>query len=121
MKEREDLPPLFWIAMFILAMMIMSPDSRAADAGLLINIIECESSGRHNVYGKQDHGASYGIAQFRRETFYEFAKKAGMKKMRYVNPIHQLRVMNWALDHGYGNRWTCFRKLSVMDSVRGEK
>lgn len=120
-NNKEDVPPFFWIALFILAMLIMSGNSEAADGKLLIDILECESSGRHNVYGKQDHGASYGIAQFRKDTFYEFAKQAGMKHMRYRNPVHQLRVMNWALDNGYGNRWTCFRKLTAMDSVTSKK
>lgn len=121
-RNREDVPPLFWLVVFVVAMLIMIPDSEAADAKLVIDLLECESSGRYNVYGKKDKGASYGIAQFREDTFYEFAKQAGMKKMRYKNPIHQLRVMNWALDNGYGYRWTCYRKMfPVMDSVRAEK
>lgn len=106
----------------MLALLAFAPHVKAADINMVIDILECESSGRHNVYGKQDHGASFGIAQFRKDTFYEIAKQAGMKKMRYRNPIHQLRVMNYALDHGYENRWTCYRKLyPVMDSVRGAK
>lgn len=119
-RHKEDVPPLFWLAIFIVAMLFVIPDSEAADAKLMIDIIECESSGRHNVSG--DDGVSYGIAQFRKATFQEFAKQAGMKGMRYRNPVHQLRVMNWALDNGYGYRWSCYRKMfPVMDSVRAEK
>lgn len=81
----------------------------AADINLIINILECESGGRHNAIG--DDGISYGIAQFRKETFYEFAAQAGFKNFNYRNPIHQLKVMNWAIDNGYGSRWTCWRKL----------
>ena len=97
--------------------LVYSVDARAADAKLMIDIIECESSGRHNAVG--DDGVSYGIAQFRKETFYEFAKQAKFSGLRYRNPIHQLKVMSWAMDNGYGYRWTCYRKLHpVMDSVR---
>lgn len=93
----------------------LSSAVQAADINLVISIIECESSGKHNAIG--DDGVSYGIAQFRKETFQEFAKQAGFKGMIYHNPIHQLKVMNWALDNGYGYRWTCYRKLfPVMDS-----
>ena len=90
--------------------LLLSPITQAADINLVINIIECESSGRHDVYG--DDGISYGIAQFREETFYRFAKKAGFKRMYYKNPIHQLRVMNWALDNGYASHWTCYNKVT---------
>ena len=63
----------------------------AADINLIITILECESSGKHDAVG--DDGVSYGIAQFRRETFYEFAAEAGFKNFNYRNPIHQLKAM----------------------------
>lgn len=95
----------------LFALLLFLPSfSHAADANLMISIIECESSGRFNAVG--DGGLSHGIAQFRRDTFYEFASLAKMKGMRWKNPIHQMRVMNWALDNGYGRRWTCYRKLT---------
>lgn len=99
-----------WILILMLALTFSSPVF-AADAALLISIIECESSGRYNAVG--DDGISQGIAQFRKETFYELAKEAGFKGYRWHNPIHQLRVMVWALDNGYANRWTCYRKLQI--------
>jgi hypothetical protein len=88
----------------------------AADATLMMKIMECESSLRYNVWG--DDGKSFGIAQFRKETFYEFAAKA-KKEMkaaklwpaRWRHPQHQVFLMNWGIDHGYGNRWTCYRKI----------
>jgi hypothetical protein len=89
--------------------------AKAADINMVIALLECESSGRHNAIG--DDGVSYGIAQFRKETFYEFTKQSKIKGMSYRNPIHQLKIMNWALDNGYGYRWTCYRKLNPpMDS-----
>jgi len=83
--------------------------SRAADANLVIDIIECESSGKYNAIG--DDGISVGIAQFQETTFNEMKKLAQMPRLRWKNPIHQLRLMVWMLDHGYGPRWTCYRKL----------
>ena len=83
--------------------------SEAADGMMIVNIVNCESSGRHDAVG--DDGISYGIAQFRKETFYEFAKQSRIKGLRYRNPAHQLILLNWALDNGYGYRWTCYRKL----------
>lgn len=100
---------LAWFAVY-------SVDAKAADAGMMIDIIECESSGRHNASG--DGGASYGIAQFKEETFYRFSKRAGLKNMQYKNPVHQLRVMSWALDNGYGNHWTCYQKLFLMGETQ---
>ena len=82
----------------------------AADASLIVDIIECESSGRHNVYG--DKGKSYGLVQFQEATFNEFKRKAHMRKLQWRNPVHQLRLMIWMIDHGYGGRWTCYRKLN---------
>ena len=83
---------------------------QAADINLIIDILECESSGKHNIYG--DAGASYGIAQFQKPTFYRFVKQVGFKKFYYENPIHQLRVLNWALDNGYGHHWSCYKKVT---------
>jgi hypothetical protein len=77
---------------------------RAADVSLLMDIMQCESSLRYNVWG--DDGKSYGIAQFRKETFYEFASLA-----RQEMKAEKLWPAQWALDHGYGNRWTCYRKI----------
>lgn len=111
MDEAErKLTPLFWAACILAVVVISySPTSKAADATLMINIIECESSGRYNAVGYD--GVSVGIAQFQKSTFDEMKAKARMPNLRWKNPIHQLRLMVWMLDHGHGNRWTCFRKL----------
>lgn len=91
----------------------------AIGADLLIAVVECESSGMHNARG--DSGKSYGIAQFQRATFTRFAKMAGKKNYQYHNPVHQLKLMSWAIDNGYGDHWVCYSKLAgkkspVMDS-----
>jgi len=87
----------------------LSQANAAVDAKLMVDIIECESSGRHNAKG--DKGKSYGIVQFQQATFYEMRRKSKMNHLMYKNPVHQLRLMLWMIEHGYGNRWTCYRKL----------
>jgi len=74
-----------------------------------IEVIECESGGRHDAVG--DGGASVGIVQFQKATFNWMKKIAGKPNYSWKNPIHQLRLMTWAVDHGYGNHWTCYRHL----------
>lgn len=87
----------------------LSVPAHAADAKQVIDIIECESAGRYNVVG--DDGVSVGIAQFQKATFEELKRKAKMPWLQWKNPIHQMRLLNWAIDHGYGHLWTCYRKL----------
>ena len=99
---------LFFCALFI------PIAAKATDASLMVDIIECESSGRYNAIG--DKGKSYGIVQFQRATFDRFKKKSKLRKLVYENPVHQLRLMLWMIDHGYGNEWSCYRKI-----VRGKK
>jgi hypothetical protein len=86
----------------------------AADAVLVLRIMQCESGLRHDAIG--DGGRSRGIAQFRKETFYEFAKLAklrdkGLGEPDWMNPQQQAYLLNWGLDNGYGRRWACYRKL----------
>lgn len=100
----------------LLFSLCLSFSAQAADINLIIDILECESSGKHDVHG--DAGASYGIAQFQRPTFNRFVKQAGFKQFYYENPIHQLRVMNWAIDNGYGAHWTCYTKIQQRDTKR---
>ena len=57
-----------------IALMLAPLHARAADTALMMKIMKCESSLRFDVWG--DDGKSFGIAQFRKETFYEFAAMA---------------------------------------------
>lgn len=99
-----------------LALLLFSPSAPAADADLKLRIMVCESGLKHDAWG--DDGKSFGIAQFRKETFYEFSakaeklmRKAKMWPPRWANPQHQLFLLDWGLDNGYANRWTCYRKI----------
>jgi hypothetical protein len=85
------------------------------DANLVIDIIECESGGKYNAIG--DDGVSVGIAQFQKITFEEMKHLAKMPKLRWKNPIDQLRLMVWMLNNGHGKRWTCYRK--IMQQKKG--
>lgn len=99
-------------------LLMLALPAHASDKALLDAVVQCESSGRHTVHGKVmcgDDGISCGIAQFQRETFYEFARDAKKEwpfgKPRWLDKEQQLWLMNWAIDHGHGRRWTCYRKL----------
>lgn len=93
----------------IISLLFFTKAACAMDAKLMVDIVECESSGRYDAIG--DDGTSVGIAQFQEITFNEMKKNAHMERLRWKNPIHQMRLMIWMVDNGYGNRWTCYRKL----------
>ena len=76
-------------------------------------IVMCESSGKHEgTWG--DGGKSYGIVQFQKRTFDWLSKEAGMEG-EWKNEQDQLNLMSWALDNGYGDHWTCYRKLTEVE------
>ena len=74
-----------------------------------LEIIVCESSMQHDVYGDGDK--SFGWAQFQKRTFEWMAQKAGFEKLQWKNPYHQLILLEWALKNGHGPHWTCYNKL----------
>lgn len=76
---------------------------------LMLAIIACESSGRHDgVWG--DGGKSYGIVQFQKRTFDYLAARSGMRGLDWKDKNDQLALLSWALDNGHGNNWTCYEK-----------
>ena len=106
------------IAAVAIGLLLWCVLARAADARLMLNIMICESGMNSNAIG--DDGVSRGIAQFRKETFYEFAAMAikqgkwGYKKLgrpKWMNPMQQMFLLEWGIDSGYGSRWTCYRRL----------
>ena len=106
------------LSIFIAWFVIYSIDAGAADADLKLQIMICESGLNSDKVG--DGGASYGIAQFQKHTFREFAamneksmRKRGMWPPSRKNPQHQLFLLDWGLDNGYANRWkTCYQKAT---------
>ena len=70
-------------------------------------IIKCESGGKHdNVWGK---AGEYGIAQFKSQTFYSFARQARLQNADWKNKEDQLYLLEWALKNNLGFHWTCFK------------
>lgn len=101
-----------------LASVVFLRESKGADFKLISQILMCESSGRMDILG--DDGVSYGVAQFRKETFFEFAEMSGLKGPRYEDPIHQIKLLDWGLKNGYGNRWSCYTKIKKGDWPKNE-
>jgi hypothetical protein len=97
------------IKYILLLFVLFSPPAMSMSVEDAIEVIDCESSGRHNAVG--DGGKSVGIVQFQKATFNWMKKAAGKPNWSWKNPIHQLRLMVWAVDHGYGDQWTCYRHL----------
>ena len=95
------------IALLLFPSIIFAKSTNNLD--LALKIIACESSFRPHIWG--DDKKSYGIAQFQKKTFYWLADKAKMKNMDWKLPEHQVRLLMWALDNGYGKYWTCYRKI----------
>lgn len=118
--------------LLLLFLFLFHPPADAASEALKQAILMCESSDMHyepkKLRGKQnpragmvrwgDDGISRGIAQFRKETFYEQAadaKKEGkwpFGKPRWFSEKQQLWLLDYMLDKGLGNRWTCYRTLT---------
>jgi hypothetical protein len=103
---------------YILALLLFfSLQAKAADPILMTKIMYCESNLKHiNVWG--DGGNAYGIAQFHKDTFYEFAHLAKKEMIKnkmwpanWLNREHQIFLLAWGLDNGYERRWTCYRKI----------
>ena len=110
----------------LILVILLCGKAHAADAQLKLDIMRCESGLRSNAIG--DDGVSRGIAQFRKQTFLEFAAKAKREgawdskklgKPRWLNPTQQEFLLGWALDRGLGYRCTCYRRMfPVMDSKK---
>ncbi len=97
---------------------------------LIKSIAMCESSLRHDgIWG--DGGKSYGLFQFQRRTFYWLAGKISNEqramsnednppnppllrgnKWKWKDARHQYVVASWAIKNGYGDLWTCYKKLT---------
>lgn len=60
--------------------------------------------------GVGDGGRSHGFLQVQKVTFYELARKAGMKGLYWKNPYHQVKVFQWSVENGHGKKWTCYKE-----------
>ena len=74
------------------------------------NILSClikkESNG--NIYAIGDDGTSFGILQFKKQTFETFSKKYNLV-LDINNPEHQILLAKKMIGDGYGFHWTTFQ------------
>jgi len=75
---------------------------------LAFRIIRCESNFNQNAIGK---AGEIGIAQFLPSTWEFMKEKSGMCWLDINDANDQLRLLLWALQNGYANHWTCYKKL----------
>lgn len=129
--EEQWVDVIVWslVAAVLVLALVLPPQAQAAqaseaDTGIMLQVLACESSFNSRAVG--DDGVSRGIAQFRKETFYEFAamaRSAGewdnkLGKPSWLNPQQQVFLLAWGIANGYGNRWTCYRKITEVGNER---
>jgi hypothetical protein len=79
-------------------------------------LIQCETGGRNISEVDSDGIVSDGILQFHRgpgdtlssSTWEDFSRESGLKGSPR-NPVEAIRMADWAISHGLGPRWTCWR------------
>lgn len=72
-------------------------------------ITACESNNRPEAVG--DGGRAYGVAQFHEQTFNWMRALAGKHNLSYKNEADQRWLLEWAIEHGYGNHWgRCYKR-----------
>ena len=82
-------------------------------------LIQCESRGMNVSRPDSDGIMSDGILQFHRgptdtlagSTWKDFSQASGITGSP-KNPADAIRMTDWAISHGLGPHWTCWRKLS---------
>lgn len=73
---------------------------------ILETIIRRESNGRHNVWGADKE---FGLAQFKRQTFFFLAEKMGLENPDWKDALQQILVCNWAIRNGYAKKhWSTY-------------
>jgi hypothetical protein len=80
-------------------------------------LIECESGGRNISAPDTDGIISDGVLQFHRgpgdtlssSTWEDFSRASGLRGSPR-NPAEAIRMTDWAISHGLGPRWTCWRQ-----------
>lgn len=77
---------------------------------LFKRLIACES--RWNDRAEGDNGTSFGLLQFKEDTFLLFAKKYNLATASYVNPHHQMDLAALMIRDGYISHWqNCARRI----------
>lgn len=102
------------LVVMILLGIAMATYAMTSDAmPLAVKIVACESRGKVGLCNKKadKYGRACGIAMFKPVTFRTFKRESRNPLLRYNNQYDQLLLLNWALRHGKGNHWACYRKI----------
>ncbi len=83
-------------------------------------LIECESGGRNISLPDSDGITSDGVLQFHRGpgdtlsngTWEDFSRASGLRGSPR-DPVEAIRMTDWAISHGLGPRWTCWRQQGL--------
>ena len=83
---------------------------------IIEKLIQCESRGMNISQPDADGIMSDGILQFHRGptdgmaggTWEDFSQASGIMGSP-KNPADAIRMTDWAISHGFGPRWTCWR------------
>ena len=72
--------------------------------------LKCESNFNNNAVG--DGGKAKTLAQFHEPTFIELAeeyRKETGEILVYGKAFDAIKLFNWAISKGYGEKWTCWK------------
>ena len=84
---------------------------------MLKNVFNCESKMMYQVGDTDKLYWAYGPAQFQRRTFYEFAEKYKLRNADIDNEIDQALLSVMMIRDGYGEKWTCYRRLILNEKI----
>lgn len=90
----------------------------------IAKLIQCESGGMNVSRPDSDGIISDGILQFHRGpadtlaggTWEDFSQASGIRGSPR-NPADAIRMTDWAISHGFGPRWTCWRRENLSPGL----
>jgi len=75
---------------------------------VLLTIGKCESGFSQTKVG---NAGEIGVFQFLPATWREFEQRSGKFNLNIDSVSDQIEMTIWAFEHGFQNRWTCFRDI----------
>ena len=88
---------------------IYPPEANVEPPTTIEKLIECESGGdKWAINHNEPHGKSYGIMQFRLETFQEQGRLYDLPHNDIFSEEQQIAIASRMLLDGKGNRWSCY-------------
>lgn len=111
--ERGSIEPIQAYLVLIQSntLVAISPPTQPFSISVLATkIVDCESGGKQTAIGK---AGEIGIAQFKPGTWTWMSDLASFNGS-INNSDDQLYLLQWGLDNGYENHWTCFSLLGLV-------